>query len=78
MEWHDRIVVNPNVLAGQPVIRGSRLAVEFILELLTERWTHEQILESYPQLAEEDIRAVLAYATERSRRRRSTQSRCRS
>jgi uncharacterized protein (DUF433 family) len=64
MEWHDRIVINPKVLVGKPVIKGTRLAVEFILELLAERWTHEQILKSYPQLEEEDIWAVLAYATE--------------
>ena len=64
MEWHDRIIVNPKVLVGKPVIKGTRLAVEFILELLAERWTHEQILKSYPQLIEEDIWAVLAYAAE--------------
>jgi len=64
MEWHDRIIVNPKVLVGRPVIKGTRLAVEFILELLAERWTHEQILKSYPQLVEEDIWAVLAYAVE--------------
>ena len=64
MEGHDRIVINPKVLVGKPVIKGTRLAVEFILERLAERWTHEQILKSYPQLEEEDIWAVLAYATE--------------
>jgi uncharacterized protein (DUF433 family) len=64
MEWHDRIVINPKVLVGKPVIKGTRLAVEFILERLAERWTHEQILKSYPQLEEEDIWAVLSYATE--------------
>jgi len=64
MEWQDRIVVNPNVLVGKPVIKRTRLAVEFILELLAERWTHEQILKSYPQLEEEDIWAVLSYAAE--------------
>jgi len=61
MDWRDRIEMNPKVLAGKPVIKGTRLAVEFILDLLAERWTHEQILHSYPQLREEDIRAVLSY-----------------
>jgi uncharacterized protein (DUF433 family) len=60
VEWQDRIIVNPKVLVGKPVIKGTRLAVEFILELLAERWTHERILESYPQLEEEDIGAVLS------------------
>jgi uncharacterized protein (DUF433 family) len=62
--WQDRIVTNPKVLVGKPVIKGTRLAVEFILELLAERWSHEQILKSYPQLNEEDIWAVLQYAAE--------------
>jgi uncharacterized protein (DUF433 family) len=62
--WQDRIVTDPKVLVGKPVIKGTRLAVEFILELLAERWSHEQILKSYPQLNEEDIWAVLQYAAE--------------
>ena len=62
MDWKEPIVVNPKVLAGKPVIKETRLAVEFILDLLAERWTHEQILKSYPQLTEDDIWAVLQYA----------------
>jgi uncharacterized protein (DUF433 family) len=64
MDWRDRIEVNPKILVGKPVIKGTRLAVEFILDLLAERWTHEQILKSYPQLTQDDIWAVLAYAAE--------------
>ncbi len=64
MDWRERIEVNPKVLVGKPVIKGTRLAVEFILELLAERWTHEQILKSYSQLTGEDIWAVLSYASE--------------
>jgi uncharacterized protein (DUF433 family) len=64
MDWRERIEANPKILVGKPVIKGTRLAVEFILELLAERWTHEQILKSYSQLTEEDIWAVLAYAAE--------------
>jgi uncharacterized protein (DUF433 family) len=64
MNWQDRIVVNPGVLVGKPVIKGTRLAVEFLVELLAERWSHEQILQNYPQLAEEDIQAALHYAVE--------------
>ena len=64
MDWHDRIEVNPKVLAGKPIIKGTRLAVEFILDLLAERWTHEQILHSYPQLREDDIWAVMSYVAE--------------
>jgi uncharacterized protein (DUF433 family) len=62
--WQDRIVVDPKVLVGKPVIKGTRLAVEFLMELLAEGWTHEQILANYPQLKPDDIRAAHAYAAE--------------
>ena len=62
MEWHDRIGVNPKVLEGKPVIKGTRTAVEFLMELLANGWTYEQILHSYPHLAQEDIQAALHYA----------------
>jgi uncharacterized protein (DUF433 family) len=64
MDWRDRIEVDPKILVGKPVIKGTRLAVEFILELLAEQWTHEQILKSYPHLTEEDVWAALSYAAE--------------
>jgi uncharacterized protein (DUF433 family) len=64
MPWKDRIAVDSAVLVGKPVIKGTRLAVEFIVELLSEGWTHQQILENYPGVGEEDIRACLAYAAE--------------
>lgn len=62
MDWEDRIVTDPAVLVGKPVIAGTRLAVEFMLELLAAGWTHEQILANYPGITSEDIRACLAYA----------------
>ena len=64
MDWRERIIVDPKVLAGKPVIRGTRLSVEFVLSLLAEGWTQEQLLANYPQLSGEDIRACLAYAAE--------------
>lgn len=64
VEWRDRIAVDPKVLVGKPVIKGTRLAVEFVVGLLANGWTHEQILKNYPGLTAEDIRACLAYATE--------------
>jgi uncharacterized protein (DUF433 family) len=63
MALTDRIVVDPKILTGKPVVRGTRLSVEFVVELLAAGWTHAQILESYPHLSEEDIRAWLAYAS---------------
>jgi uncharacterized protein (DUF433 family) len=63
MTWQDRIELNPEVLVGKPVVKGTRLAVEFIIELLAQGWTEEQILHSYPGLTHEDIQACLAYAS---------------
>ena len=64
MEWQDRISVDPKVLVGKPVIKGTRIAVEFLMELLANGWKHEQILANYDQLTEDDIQAALHYATE--------------
>lgn len=63
-EWKERITVDPKVLAGKPIIKGTRIAVEFILDLLANDWTIEKILKNYPQLKREDITAALKYATE--------------
>lgn len=56
--------MDPAVLVGKPVIKGTRLAVEFILELLAAGWTLDQILANYPGITVEDIRACIAYARE--------------
>jgi uncharacterized protein (DUF433 family) len=61
--WSERIVINPEVLAGKPVIRGTRLAVEFILELLAAGQSESDILANYPGLTREDILASLSYAS---------------
>lgn len=63
-DWKSRITVNPDILAGKPIIKGTRISVELILDLLANGWTAETILENYPQLKKEDITAVLKYATE--------------
>jgi uncharacterized protein (DUF433 family) len=62
MPLPDRIALDSQVLAGKPVIRGTRMAVEFILELLAAGRKEAEILESYPGLAHEDILACLEYA----------------
>jgi uncharacterized protein (DUF433 family) len=59
----ERIVVDPTILAGKPVIRGTRLAVEFILELLAAGQSESDILTNYPGLTREDILACLSYAS---------------
>jgi uncharacterized protein (DUF433 family) len=64
MRWEDRITVNPNVLVGKPIIKGTRMSVEFIIDLLGRGWSIEQILQEYDHLTAEDIQACLAYASD--------------
>jgi uncharacterized protein (DUF433 family) len=63
MAMPDRIIVDPEILAGKPVVRGTRLAVEFILELLAAGRTEREIIDDYPGLTRDDILACLAYAS---------------
>jgi uncharacterized protein (DUF433 family) len=60
-----RIEINPAVLAGQPVVRGTRLSVEFVVGLLAQGWTEAQVISNFPGLTHDDILACLAYARER-------------
>lgn len=57
MNWQERIIADPKVLAGKPVIKGTRLAVEFILDLLAGGWSEAEVLQNYPKLTHEDIQA---------------------
>lgn len=63
MNWQERIVLDPNILTGKPVIKGTRLAVEFIIDLLAQGWPEEEILRNYPGLTKADIQACLSYAS---------------
>jgi uncharacterized protein (DUF433 family) len=60
--WQSWITSDPNVLSGKPVVKGTRLAVSFLLGLLSQGWTEEQILDNYPQLPREGLRAAIRYA----------------
>jgi uncharacterized protein (DUF433 family) len=64
MKWQDYITADPAVLVGKPVIRGTRLAVEFILGLIAQGWSEEEITRNY-RLTTEQVRACVAYAQER-------------
>ena len=59
-----RIIINPKVIVGKPIIKGTRLSVQFILNLLANGYTVEEILKEYKGLTKEDINACLAYASE--------------
>jgi uncharacterized protein (DUF433 family) len=63
MNWKERIIVDPKILVGKPVIKGTRLAVEFIVELLGQGWAESEITRNYPGVTHEDIAACLMYAT---------------
>ena len=64
MTWNDRIAVDPDVLVGKPVIKGTRIAVEFVVDLMARGWTIEQILREYDHLTPEDVQACVTYAGE--------------
>ena len=57
-----RIVLDPKILAGKPVVRGTRLSVDFIIGLMADGWPEADIVRNYPGLTREDITACLAYA----------------
>ena len=64
MNWRDYIDRNPEVLGGRPKIKGTRISVELILERLGDDWTVDQLIEAYPHITREQIKACLTYAAE--------------
>ncbi len=58
----NRIVIDPQVMVGKPIIKGTRLSVQFILGLLAQGMTNEEIVQEYPKLTKEDILACLIFA----------------
>ena len=62
MDWRDYIEQRPEIMMGKPVIKGTRLTVEFILERLGDGWSPEALTQSYPDLQPEHIQAAQAYA----------------
>jgi uncharacterized protein (DUF433 family) len=64
MEHHERIVVDPDILVGKPVVKGTRLSVDFLLGQLAQGWSEAEILRNYPGLEREDLLACWAYTSE--------------
>ncbi|MFN0151144.1 MAG: DUF433 domain-containing protein [bacterium] len=64
MDWRPHIAAEPDVLSGKPVVRGTRLAVDFVLALFAAGWTEQQVLQNYPSLTPEAFRAVFAFAAD--------------
>ena len=69
MNWQDHIHADPAILVGKPVVKGSRLSVEFLLDLKATGWTDAKILEGHPQLTPEALQAVFAFSEEIIRER---------
>ncbi len=67
MDWQGFIHSDPEVLTGKPIVRGTRLSVDFLLGLFAAGWTPEQVLESYPGLTREALQAVFAFTAEAMR-----------
>ena len=65
----DRISIDPNVCFGKPCIRGTRIWVSLILDFLSQGMSAQEVLDEYPQLTDEDLRAAIAYGAEMSRER---------
>lgn len=70
MNWHDYIAADPDILAGKPIIKGTRLSVELILERMADGWTLQDLLDSYPKLTPEAVQAVCALSLELVREER--------
>jgi len=64
MEWQRDIHSDPKIRLGKPVIKGTRLSVDFLLGLFASGWTEKQVLDNYPGLSKGNIQAIFAYAKE--------------
>ena len=64
MKWQKYIVSDKKILLGKPVVKGTRISVEFLLGLLAQGWSEEEILENYPRLNKNSLQAVFAYVQE--------------
>jgi uncharacterized protein (DUF433 family) len=64
MDWKERITVDSDILVGKPIIKGTRISVELVMERLADGWSVADILESYPHLTREDVLAAIAFVTE--------------
>jgi uncharacterized protein (DUF433 family) len=71
MDYHDRIILDPEIRFGKPTVRGTRITVGDVLSYLAAYDSEEDVLREFPSLMREDVRACLAYAAERERALRS-------
>ena len=62
MSWRERIEINPEIAAGRPIVKGTRLTVELLIDLLAQGWSEQEVLENYPTITREDLLACLRHA----------------
>ena len=62
VNWRDHIETTPDVMGGKPVVRGTRVTVEILLELLTAGWSEDELLRNYPRVSPDALKAVYAFA----------------
>jgi uncharacterized protein (DUF433 family) len=64
MNWREHIHSDPSILGGKPVIRGSRISVELILERLSDGWCEDDLLRSFPHVSRDQVRAAISFAAD--------------
>jgi len=67
IDWQEHIHSNPGTLNGKPIVKGTRLSIDFILGLFAEGWSRDQVLKNYPNLSDASLKAVFAYTAESMR-----------
>ena len=61
LDWKEHITADPKILNGKPIIKGTRISIEFLIERLADGWTEEEIFENYPHISKIHLQAVYAY-----------------
>jgi uncharacterized protein (DUF433 family) len=64
MDWKEHITVNPDILVGKPIIKGTRISVELLLDRFADGWSYDEILAAYPHISREQVQAAVAFAAE--------------
>jgi len=67
--WASRVVTNPDILTGKPIVAGTRISVELILDCMASGWSVDKVVEAYPHITPEDVLAALAFAADVLRRK---------
>lgn len=64
LDWRDYVTVNPDILVGKPIIKGTRISVDLLLDRLADGWSYSDILAAYPHLSHDQVRAAMLFVSE--------------